>query len=56
MSKFFLVILIIAVIVFAPFLTIWSISTLWDVSAVYDFWHWLAALLFSGLIAAGKSK
>jgi len=59
----FLIALIAAVaIVFAPFITIWCINTLWGMSNPYDFWHWLAALLieagaFSGISGlSGKRK
>jgi len=42
MQYFFLVPLVLALIIFGPFMTIWAVSVLFDVPAVYDFWHWLA--------------
>lgn len=57
MKNFALVMIAVSAIAFFPLLTIWSISTLWDVPAVYDFWHWLAALLIGGaLFGSGKSS
>lgn len=45
--------------IIGPFVLIWAVSKLWDVAAVYDFWHWLAGLLLVatlGRASSGKSK
>ena len=62
MKVFFVIVLAILVIIFAPFLGIWCINTMWDVNNPYDFWHWLAAFVMSGALgwainwATGRSK
>ena len=42
-------ILIVFMVLIGPFLTIWSLNTLFPVLAIpYTFWTWLAAVLLGG--------
>lgn len=51
MKPLILVIVAIAVIVLAPFLTIWSLNTLFPVLAIpYGIDTWLATLVLSGVV------
>jgi hypothetical protein len=58
MKGFVIVIVIILVVIFLPFLGLWCVETIWDVPNMeYDFWHWLAALCIGGsLFGAGQSS
>ena len=46
----------------APFINLWAVYTIWDMDEAarsYDFYHWLAAFLLSGMlggIIGGSSK
>lgn len=56
--KFFaLVLFLIAVIIFAPLLTIWSLNTLFSLGIAYTIWTWAAVVwiqmvTFGGVAAA----
>lgn len=50
-----IIILIIALIILAPFVAIWAIS-MFGVTPVYDFWHWLAMLVILIMIKGPKFK
>ena len=52
MSKVTLVlILVIAVVIFGPLLTIWSLNTLFPVLAIpYSIETWVAALIIGGIV------
>lgn len=44
------IVLIIALIVVGPLLTIWALNTLFPVLAIpYDIWTWLAVIILGGL-------
>lgn len=54
----FTIILVLAVVVFMPFATLWGVYTIWDMpveSQVYDFYHWLAAFCVSGMFGGAVS-
>jgi len=42
-----LIIVLIALIVIGPFVTIWSLNTLFGLSIDYTFWTWLAVVWLS---------
>ena len=48
-----LVLTVIAIIVFAPFIIIWALNTLFALGIEYTFWTWLAMLVVTG--AFGKT-
>jgi hypothetical protein len=56
------VVLIIALLIFWPFVVIWSVNTLFPAMAIpYTFWTWLATLIFTmtfgkANISANKSN
>ena len=51
----FLVLLLI--IIFAPFLTIWALNTIFPILAIqYSFWTWLAMMLLLNLQITGYFK
>lgn len=51
MKNFLLIAFIILLVIVGPFITIWSLNTLFPALAIpYTFWTWLAALLlFAGV-------
>lgn len=49
-SIFLLIIVLIAIIVFSPFLTIWSLNTLFSTGIPYTFWTWAAILWLQGML------
>ena len=50
------VLLVIAVLLAGPLLVIWSINTLFPVSAVpYDIWTWLAVIILFGAVRTNVS-
>ena len=44
----FLILTVIALVIFAPFLLIWSLNTLFALGIEYTVWTWLAALVLTG--------
>ncbi len=51
--------IIICLLVFSPFISIWAVNTLFNTGISYKFSTWLAALWINGLIAGSggiKSK
>jgi hypothetical protein len=55
-----LIVVLIAFIVIGPFVTIWSLNTLFGLSIDYTFWTWLAVVWLSlvtfGSIASSTQK
>jgi len=52
---FFIFIAMLALVVFGPFIFVWSLNTLFPILIIpYTFKTWLAALLLHGLIGAGS--
>jgi hypothetical protein len=55
-------VLIILIIVFAPFCSIWAINTLFFSGPLvayaipYTFWTWLSIIIFGALLKGGKSS
>ena len=47
------ILIIIALIILAPFVAIWAIS-MFGVIPVYDFWHWFAMFIILCMINGGK--
>lgn len=43
-------ILIVLLVIIGPVIGIWSINTLFHTNTDYNFWTWLAALLFFGML------
>lgn len=44
------ILLVVAVLVFSPMLTIWALNTLFPVLAIqYNFYNWLAVVILGGL-------
>lgn len=63
MDRFLLIALFIAIIIFAPFIAVWCMNTLFFSSEVamanaipYTFQTWLASLLFFGVVVATKKS
>jgi len=52
-----LIVIVVAVclIILGPFILIWSVSVLFNITPIYDGTHWFAALLFIGTLA-GATK
>jgi len=48
-----LLVFVIVLLTAGPFVTIWSINTLWDVSNPYDFTHWFAAAVLEFALTGG---
>jgi hypothetical protein len=44
----FIIVCILALIIFVPFAVIWALGIL-GLPPVYDFWHWLAVLCLIGV-------
>jgi hypothetical protein len=51
-----IVLIIICLCIFGPFLTIWAINTLFGLAIAYSFKTWLAALILDGLISGRRGK
>jgi hypothetical protein len=52
-----LMILLILIVVFSPFIAIWSLNTLFPVLAIpYTFETWLASLLLAGTLKTSTMK
>lgn len=57
-----MIVLFIAVIIFAPFIAVWCMNTLFFSGPLaayaipYTFWTWLASLLFFGGILSSKKS
>lgn len=55
-----LIVFLIAVVILAPFATIWSLNTLFALNIAYTFWTWLAAVWLStvtvGAVTASKRQ
>lgn len=53
-----LIVLIVALVLLAPFATIWSLNTLFGLGIAYSFWTWLAVVWLVGILggtsATGK--
>jgi len=47
---------VIVLIVVGPFLTIWALNTLFNLSIAYTFWTWLAAMLLLSVFKARVGK
>ena len=47
----FIVVLILAVVVFVPLLTIWSLNTLFGLAIGYSLKTWFASLIVGGLVS-----
>jgi len=43
-----LIVLGVLLIIFAPFIVIWALNTLFGLGIAYTFWTWLAALIITG--------
>ena len=48
------VLLLIALVIFYPFVIIWAVNTLFAFGIEYTFWTWLATLILTG--AFGRSN
>jgi len=60
MKEGVLILFLVAVIVFAPLVTIWALNTVFSLGVAYTFWTWLGILWLQGIIggavaASGKS-
>jgi cellulose synthase/poly-beta-1,6-N-acetylglucosamine synthase-like glycosyltransferase len=56
-----LIILLLTIVFFAPFITIWSMNTLFALTIPYTFWtwvamSWLSLVTFGGVIHASKKR
>jgi len=51
-----LVVLIAALIIVGPFITIWSLNTLFGLGIAYSFWTWLATVWLVGITAGRIAK
>ena len=52
----FLIVAAVAFILVGPFITIWSLNTLFDLEIAYTFWTWLAMAWFAAVFAANTSR
>ena len=52
----FIVVLSILVFTLGPYCLIWAVSKLWNVSACYDGWHWLAGFTVIALLRGGTQN
>lgn len=51
LALFQLIIIMVLLAMFTPFVTIWSLNTLFPNLAIpYDFWTWLAMVWLNGII------
>jgi hypothetical protein len=51
MSKFLLLLLVVALVIAGPLLWIWALNTLFPVLEIpYTIWTWFAALLLGGVV------
>lgn len=48
-----LLVFVVAVIVFGPLLTVWSINTLFNLNIGYNFYTWAAALWLGAILSGG---
>ena len=53
MAPLFVVVVVLLVLLFAPFITIWSLNTLFAVGIEYTLWTWLAAVWLSMVTFGG---
>ena len=49
------IVAIILMVTFGPFLMIWSVNTLFNLGIAYTFWTWAAALYLSMVINGGRT-
>jgi len=59
MEKGVFILLLLAIIILAPFLTIYALNAVFNLGIAYTFWTWLGVLWLQGLLggamtAAGK--
>lgn len=47
-----IVLLLLLVLIFAPFLTIWSLNTLFGLGIAYNLWTWLAMAWLGAVLSA----
>lgn len=47
-----IVLLLLLVLIFAPFLTIWSLNTLFGLGIAYNLWTWLAMAWLGAVLGA----
>ena len=50
------IVLIIALVIFGPLVTIWALNTLFGLKIAFTFWTWLAMLWVQGSLAAMAVK
>jgi hypothetical protein len=55
-SIFLLIILLLVMIIIGPFLTIWSLNTLFATGIPYTIWTWLAILWIQAIIGLSFSN
>lgn len=48
-----LILAIIAIVVFAPFATIFALNTLFGLGIAYTFWTWLSVIILNVLVLGG---
>lgn len=52
-TPLFVIVVVLLVLVLAPFVTIWSLNTLFSVGIEYTLWTWLAAVWLSMVTFGG---
>lgn len=52
----FLVALMILLIIVGPFITIWSLNTLFALGIAYTWKTWIATIVLSSFFAAGRTR
>jgi len=50
-----LILFLIAIIVFAPLVTIWALNTVFGVGIAYTFWTWLGTLWLQGIVGGAAA-
>ena len=53
MKMFGLILFLVAVIIFAPLISIWSLNTLFGLGIAYTFWTWAAIMWLQGIAFGG---
>ena len=53
MPALILILLVIALLVFGPLLSIWALNTLFGLGIAYTLKTWFAALVLGGIVAGG---
>lgn len=51
-----IILVVVCLLLLAPFISIWSVNTLFGVNIAYTFWTWMAAFWMQVVVIAPKIK